>query len=230
MCSYISPPDTAGSMSWTPASPNASALAGSPDLPSLPSTNQPDPIPPGLLLDILPTSWHSIMLKLSPDSPAPGGGGMTSDMSQARGPGFHGERQARGHESHPVGPLGDPHVQPALGIAEGTAERRFGHQAQAHFVADENHRRSAVVERLQQRVGGLVEIGADLHQVGKPEGQAIDQHRLAVRLGAVQRLRTLYRLLDGGPADAAARAMGHDAGRHLDAARLGGGDVDRRPR
>ena len=48
--------------------------------------------------------------------------------------------------------------------------------------------------------------------------------------GGLQRLVELQRLLDGGPAGAAPRAVGHDAGRHLDVARLGGGDIDRGPR
>ena len=141
------------------------------------------------------------------------------------------ERQARGHQDHPVGPLGHAHVEPALGIAEGAAERRLGHDAQAHLVADEHHRRGAA-RRAPAAGRRSPRRDRRRHASGWRARASGNRPAPAGRASArrSQRLGELQRLLDRGPADAAARAMGHDAGRHLDVARLGGGDVDRGPR
>ena len=49
---------------------------------------------------------------------------MGPSPSAPRRPILHGERQAGRHQDHPVGALGDPHVQPALGVTEGAAKVR----------------------------------------------------------------------------------------------------------
>ena len=76
------------------------------------------------------------------------------------------------------------------------------------LVADEHdrHARSSS-SAAHQIVGRLVDVAAAQHQVGEPQGQAIDQHRLACAAADCQRLVELQRLLDRGPV---ARRGGRD--------------------
>src|SRR5260221_10168837 len=67
----------------------------------------------------------------------------TQGPTSPKGPILHGERQAGSHQDHPIGPLGDPHVEPALGIPE-----RAGRRARSEEHTSELQSHSDLVCRL----------------------------------------------------------------------------------
>ena len=114
----------------------------------------------------------------------------------------------------PVGNGGDALVEPPLSIAKSPAERIVGHDAQAHLVGDDEPWPARRGEHLFELGRKRVDVVLGEHMVGKPERQAVDQHRPALGHGA-QRLREVERRVDRQPAFAAARTVQCDALGHL---------------
>ena len=141
---------------------------------------------------------------------------------------FEIQRQARGHEPDPVGHGGEPLVQAAGMVDEIAAQRTHRDDAEADLVRHQHHRPRQRRQRREQLLGRGGRVTLRHHQVGQPQGEAVDQDRALRPRLLDQGLRQVQRRLDRMPGRTAPLAMVADARSHLAVQRLGRGDVDRR--
>ena len=100
-------------------------------------------------------------------------------------------------------------------VAEGPRHGIVGDDAKPDLVGYENDRPLEIAEAPDQPPRLLRHIALSHHQVGDPEGEAIDQHDGVGRRQRRQHSRQIQRFFDGGPALPAPGAVFIDAGRHL---------------
>ena len=98
----------------------------------------------------------------------------------------------------------------------------------ADLVRDENRRGGKTAKRGDQRAAFGVHVASGLHEIGEPQGEAIDQRRrVGVERG--QRAGEAEGFLHRAPCGAASGPVRGDARRHFLVAGARSGDIDRTP-